>query len=156
MGAPTGRLGRVLVDGTLQVVGAPGVYAIGDAALARDPTSGREVPLTARFAAHEGRYVGDAIAARLRGASVVPYRPEVRGDAYNMERYLGLASLAFGGRGKRRLSRTISGLLKRLPATRHLLRLRREREAYALQPVEDVERAAAPLGDRAGMPAAGW
>lgn len=130
MGAPTGRLGRVLVDETLQVVGAPGVYAIGDAALATDPTSGKEVPLTARFAAREGRYVGDAIAARLRGAWVAPYRPGVRGDAYNMERYLGLASLAFGGRGNRRLSSVISGLLKKLPAARHLLRLRGERAAW--------------------------
>jgi NADH dehydrogenase len=132
IGAPTGRLGRLLVDETLQVVGAPGVYAIGDAALATDPASGREVPLTARFAAREGRYVGDAIAARLQGAWVAPYRPGVRGDAYNMERYLGLASLAFGGRGRRRVSRVTSGLLKRLPSARHLLRLRSERAAWRI------------------------
>lgn len=129
MGAPTGRLGRLLVDETLQVIGAPGVYAIGDAALATDPVSGREVPLTARFAAHEGRYVGEAIGARLRGAWVAPYRPRVRGDAYNMERYLGLASLALG-RSEGRMGAAVAGTLKRLPGIRHLLRLRGERVAW--------------------------
>ncbi|HET7276284.1 MAG TPA: FAD-dependent oxidoreductase [Longimicrobiaceae bacterium] len=131
MGAPTGRLGRILVDETLQVVGAPGVYAIGDAALGTDPVSGKEVPLTARFAAHEGRYVGDAIAARLQDAWVRPYHPRVRGDAYNMERYLGLASLAFGRRGKGHAS-ALARMLKRFPAIRHMLRMRRERAAWHL------------------------
>lgn len=134
MEAPTGRLGRVLVDETLQVVGALGVYAVGDAALATDPATGVEVPLTARFAAQQGRYVGDAIAARLRKAWVAPYRPGLRGDAYNIERYLGLASLAFAGVRHGRARTAVARRLKKFPATRHLLRLRSERAAWLLDP----------------------
>ena len=49
-GLRTGALGRVIVDRYLMADGCPGVYAIGDSALAMNPATGAPVPAAAQFA----------------------------------------------------------------------------------------------------------
>src|SRR5262249_41869535 len=60
LGTKTDRAGRVLVDPFLKVVGAPGVFVVGDAASVTQ--NDHPVPGVAQAAIQEGRYVGRLIA----------------------------------------------------------------------------------------------
>ena len=65
LGTKTDRAGRALVDPFLQVVDAPGVFVVGDAASVTQ--NGHPVPGVAQAAIQEGRYVGRLIAKELNG-----------------------------------------------------------------------------------------
>ena len=65
LGTKTDRAGRALVDPFLKVLGAPGVFVIGDAASATQDK--RPVPGVAQAAIQEGQYVGSLIAKELKG-----------------------------------------------------------------------------------------
>jgi NADH dehydrogenase len=65
LGAPLDRAGRVLVRPDLSLPGHPEVFVLGD--LASVSQDGRPVPGVAPAAKQMGRYVGETIAARLRG-----------------------------------------------------------------------------------------
>ncbi len=62
------RAGRALVNQFLQVVEAPGVFVVGDAASVMQ--KGHPVPGVAQAAIQEGRYVGRLIANALKGREV--------------------------------------------------------------------------------------
>jgi len=69
----TDRAGRVLVGPLLNVVDAPGVFVVGDAASLIQ--NGHPVPGVAQAAIQEGRYVGRLIAKELKGTKVErPFR----------------------------------------------------------------------------------
>jgi NADH dehydrogenase len=68
LGTKTDRVGRALVDPFLKVVGAPGVFVVGDAASVTQ--NGHPVPGVAQAAIQEGRYVGRLIAKELKGRNV--------------------------------------------------------------------------------------
>jgi NADH dehydrogenase FAD-containing subunit len=68
LGAPTDRLGRVRVNGDLTVLNLPNVYVIGDVACYEQ--DGRPLPGVAQVALQQGRYVGKAIAVRVRRGPV--------------------------------------------------------------------------------------
>jgi NADH:ubiquinone reductase (H+-translocating) len=73
LGTKTDRAGRALVDAFLNVVDAPGVFVVGDAASVMQ--NGRPVPGVAQAAIQEGRYVGRLIAQELKGRKVKrPFR----------------------------------------------------------------------------------
>src|SRR5271155_3633348 len=65
LGTKTDRAGRALVDPFLKVVGAPGVFVVGDAASVMQ--NEHPVPGVAQAAIQEGRYVGRLIAKELKG-----------------------------------------------------------------------------------------
>ena len=65
LGTKTDRAGRALVDPFLQVVDAPGVFVVGDAASVTQ--NGHPVPGVAQAAIQEGRYVGRLIEKELKG-----------------------------------------------------------------------------------------
>ena len=68
IGLPTVK-GKLIVDGHMRA--APGVYAVGDAALV--PAGGGMIsPPTAQFALRQGRYLGRHLPALERGESGVP------------------------------------------------------------------------------------
>ena len=67
LGAETDRSGRVVVAPDLSVPGHPGIFVIGDAALAQDG-DGQPVPGIAPAAKQQGRYVARVIAAAIRNA----------------------------------------------------------------------------------------
>jgi len=89
LGVMPAQGGRVRVDPDLRVPGHPGIYVIGDAALALDGT-GEPLPGLAPVAKQQGRYVARAIRRRLRGG-----RPDARPF-----RYRDYGILATIGRGK--------------------------------------------------------
>ena len=68
LGTKTDRAGRALVDPFLKVVGAPGVFVVGDAASIMQ--NEHPVPGVAQAAIQEGRYVGRLIANELKGREV--------------------------------------------------------------------------------------
>jgi NADH dehydrogenase len=73
LGTKTDRAGRALVDPFLQIVDAPGVFVVGDAASVMK--NEHPVPGVAQAAIQEGRYVGRLIAKELKGRKVErPFR----------------------------------------------------------------------------------
>lgn len=65
LGASTDRVGRAIVDPFLEVMDAPGVFVVGDAASVMQ--NERPVPGVAQAAIQEGRYVGGLIAKEVAG-----------------------------------------------------------------------------------------
>lgn len=65
---PKGRGGRVLTDGTLEVPGFPGVWAVGDCALVNTP-DGQPAPPTAQHATRQAGVTAHNILASIRGGS---------------------------------------------------------------------------------------
>jgi NADH dehydrogenase len=73
LGGKTDRAGRAIVDPFLQVVDAPGVFVVGDAASVMQ--NEHPVPGVAQAAIQEGRYVGRLIAKELKARKVKrPFR----------------------------------------------------------------------------------
>src|SRR5580658_8843950 len=71
--APVDKLGRVLVSPDLSVPGHPEIFVIGDLANFSHQT-GKPLPGVAQPAIQQGRYVANAIRARLRRQPVKPFR----------------------------------------------------------------------------------
>lgn len=69
----TDRAGRIAVTPELEVVGRPGIYALGDIALFHD-TTGNPLPCLAQVAKQHGIHLGRGLAARITdGASLQPF-----------------------------------------------------------------------------------
>lgn len=80
LGVATLPDGRLPVDATLAVEGAPGIFAIGDIAAAPDGEGGH-LPGLAQVAHQQGRHLGRALARHLRdGAQIGPFVYRSRGD----------------------------------------------------------------------------
>jgi NADH:ubiquinone reductase (H+-translocating) len=79
LGAPADRAGRVQVSPDLTVPGHPDIFAIGDTVMIAGP-DGKPVPGIAPAAKQQGRYVADAINARLRGGTPAPFRYQHAGS----------------------------------------------------------------------------
>jgi NADH:ubiquinone reductase (H+-translocating) len=73
LGAPADRAGRLQVLPDLTVSGHPDIFAIGDTVAIAGP-DGTPVPGIAPAAKQQGRYVAEAIKARLRGGKPAPFR----------------------------------------------------------------------------------
>src|ERR1700761_5834910 len=73
LNAPADRAGRLEVLPDLTVPGHPDIFAVGDTVAIAD-ASGNPVPGIAPAAKQQGRYVAAAIKARLRGATMGPFR----------------------------------------------------------------------------------
>ena len=71
IGAEHDRAGRIKVNADLSVPGRPEIFAVGDTASVSN-RDGRPVPGIAPAAKQMGRYVGEVIAARVRGRPAPP------------------------------------------------------------------------------------
>jgi len=87
------RGGRVLVSECLEVLGAPGVWAIGDCALVPDPATGGFHPPTAQHALRQGRAVAQNMLAALRGDRPRPFRFTTLGQLAAIGRRTGVAQI---------------------------------------------------------------
>ncbi|HEY7231502.1 MAG TPA: NAD(P)/FAD-dependent oxidoreductase [Pseudolabrys sp.] len=95
LGVPLDRAGRVAVGPDLSVPGLPGVYVLGDSALALDERA-EPFPALAQVAAQQGDYVGHALAAQARGKVLArPFRFHNRGNTAIIGR--NAAVFDFGG-----------------------------------------------------------
>ncbi len=79
LGAPADRAGRLQVLPDLTVPGHPDIFAIGDTVDIAGP-DGKPVPGIAPAAKQQGRYVAEAIKARLEGGTVAPFRYQHAGS----------------------------------------------------------------------------
>jgi NADH dehydrogenase len=73
LGAAADRAGRLQVRSDLTVPGHPDIFAIGDTVVIAGP-DGNPVPGIAPAAKQQGRYVANAIKARLRGDASAPFK----------------------------------------------------------------------------------
>jgi NADH dehydrogenase len=92
--------GRVVVNSTLEVPRAPGVWAVGDCAAIIDPISNRPYPTTAQHALREGKRAGENIYARVQGKEARPFRYKMPGQLATIGRRTGVArvfGLKFSG-----------------------------------------------------------
>lgn len=82
LGVEGDRMGRVPVDGWLEVAGLDGVYVLGDTARLEDEATGEPLPGLAQVAKQEGRWLGRALRRRIvRGERGTPFRFRDRGNA---------------------------------------------------------------------------
>lgn len=68
------RIGRVLVNEYLELLGFSGVYAIGDCAHFEDPKTGQPIPPRAHSAVRQAKIAACNILAEIRGREKKPYR----------------------------------------------------------------------------------
>ena len=66
-------LGRVLVDACLNVPKYPGVYAAGDCAHFKDPSTGQPIPPRAYTAVRQAKAIANNILSEIRGSAAKPY-----------------------------------------------------------------------------------
>ncbi|MFN8018407.1 MAG: NAD(P)/FAD-dependent oxidoreductase [Acidimicrobiales bacterium] len=93
LGLPTGRAGRIEVGPDLEVVGHPGVWAIGDvAAIAAPGGRGALLPQLAPVAIQSGRHV----ARQVAGGPRRPFRYRDKGTMATIGRSRAVAELPFG------------------------------------------------------------
>lgn len=129
-GLHTGMQGRVHVDAFLQVEGHPGVFAIGDNALAHNPATGVTVPTAAQFALQQGYLTATNLFRLVQRRPLRPYRPYVLGEVVSLGRHLAIGWMALPLAGRVRFFGFLASLLKRAIAERHLLLLWRERRMW--------------------------
>ena len=73
------KRGAVVVDATLAVPNAPGLWAVGDCAAVTDAKTGQACPPTAQFALREARTLAHNLHAHIRGLPLQPFHFEALG-----------------------------------------------------------------------------
>lgn len=89
LGAPTDRIGRVLVNPDLSLPGHEEVFVVGD--LAAMPHNGRWVPGVAQGAIQSGRHAAKNILRSIEGRMTVPFRYRNKGDLATIGRHRAVA-----------------------------------------------------------------
>jgi len=79
LAAEHGHSGRLKVDANLEVLGHPGVFAVGDVAEFQDPTTGIVAPATAQAALAEAPIAAANLVARAVGKPLTPFVYRERG-----------------------------------------------------------------------------
>lgn len=92
--APLDRAGRVIVAPDLTVPGHPDIFVVGDLAHYAHQTK-TPLPGVAPVAMQQGRYAAEAIAARLRGRAVEPFRYRDRGSMATIGRAAAVTDLGW-------------------------------------------------------------
>jgi NADH dehydrogenase len=91
LGIPTGRQGRIPVEPTLQLRGAPEAFVIGDAAYLED--AGQPLPMMAPVAVQMADAAVDNIRRLLRGESALAFRYQNPGSLATIGRNAAVAHL---------------------------------------------------------------
>ena len=73
------KRGAVVVEPTMAVPGAPGIWAVGDSAALTDGRTGKPCPPTAQFAIREGAHLAKNVLAAIRGRAPEPFHFEALG-----------------------------------------------------------------------------
>ncbi len=95
LNANADRAGRVMVGADFSVPDHPEVFVVGDTASLTD-AAGRRLPGVAPAAKQAGRYVGQAISAKLRGqAAPAPFRYRDLGNMATIGRRAGVADFGW-------------------------------------------------------------
>jgi NADH:ubiquinone reductase (H+-translocating) len=92
LGAPTDRMGRVIVNNDLSVPGRPEVFVVGDLAVLQ--SDGKPVPGVAPAAMQSGRTAARNILHSIRGEGREHFRYRNKGDLATIGRYKAVGILA--------------------------------------------------------------
>lgn len=92
LGAPLER-GRIIVAPDFSVVGAAGVWAIGDCAHAINAWDGGACPPTAQFAVRQGEHLTNNLRNAIAALPTEPFRYRPRGQLATVGRLNGVAAL---------------------------------------------------------------
>jgi NADH dehydrogenase len=95
-GATLDKAGRVVVEPDLSIAGHPEIFVIGDLANFSHQT-GKPLPGVAQPAIQQGRYVGKAIKARLRGETIPAFHYFDKGNLAVIGRGAAVADLNWTG-----------------------------------------------------------
>jgi len=125
-GLAAGAMGRIIVDAFLRAESHPGIYAIGDNALASNPETGNPVPAAAQFALQQGRLVADNIYSAVTGGKQKPYTPKVLGEIVSLGRHLAVGWMALPFFKKITFIGFLARLLKTASQEKHIFLLRKE------------------------------
>jgi NADH:ubiquinone reductase (H+-translocating) len=87
------KAGRVVVEPDFTIASHPEIFVIGDLASFTHQAGGKPLPGVAQPAIQAGRYVGDVISKRLRGASVHPFHYADHGNLATIGRAAAVADL---------------------------------------------------------------
>lgn len=79
-GLPVDPSGRLVVDDHNKIPDREDIYAIGDIAAFRDPSSSRTLPMLAQFAIHQAEHCAVNILAEARGREPEPFEPDMHGE----------------------------------------------------------------------------
>jgi NADH dehydrogenase len=96
LGIPLVAGGRIAVGADLQVEGHPGVFAIGDIALATDAGTGKPLPGLGAVALQAGKYVGESISRFVERKPVEPFSYVDKGTMATIGRGSAVVELPFG------------------------------------------------------------
>jgi NADH:ubiquinone reductase (H+-translocating) len=94
LAAPTDRVGRIVVEPDLSVVGHPEVFVVGDLAAIQD-ANGEPVPDVAQKGIQGGRHAARVITERLRDRPTPSFRYRDIGDLAMIGRFRTVARLPF-------------------------------------------------------------
>jgi len=92
-GATLDRVGRVVTASDFTIASHPEIFVIGDLSNFSHQPGGKPLPGVAQSAIQAGRYVGDVIRRRIRGAEVKPFRYADRGNLATIGRAAAVADL---------------------------------------------------------------
>ena len=90
---PRSRTGQIGTESTLEVIGQRGIWAAGDIAAVRHPSTGEPCPTNALWAMKQGDLVGRNIARMLRGKPAVAFSFKGMGQAAGLAGTSGIAEL---------------------------------------------------------------
>ena len=85
--------GKLVVNQFMEVVGWPGVWALGDCAAVPDRTTGKSSPPTAQHALRQGRALAQNITAEIRGRSKKPFIFSTLGQLAAIGKRTGVANI---------------------------------------------------------------
>lgn len=85
--------GRIVVDQFLEVVGWPGVWAVGDCAAVPDRSTGKFSPPTAQHALRQAKRLGQNVAASIRGKARKPFAFSTIGQLATIGKRTGVANI---------------------------------------------------------------
>jgi NADH:quinone reductase (non-electrogenic) len=85
--------GRIKVEQTLQVIGHPRVWAVGDCAAATNTSTGLPSPPTAQFALRQGRTAGRNVAAAIAGRPLENFTFGGLGQLVSLGGHTGVAEM---------------------------------------------------------------
>jgi NADH dehydrogenase len=83
-GVEVNRQGRLVVDETWRLPAYPEVYAVGDCAVAMDPSSQQPIPATAQLGLQEGRHAAESLLRVLAGKESAPFDPHARAEVVSL------------------------------------------------------------------------
>ncbi|MBI2849636.1 MAG: FAD-dependent oxidoreductase [Chloroflexi bacterium] len=104
LNAERDKQGRVFVNEYMEVLGFPGVYALGDCAHFEDPQTGKPIPPRAHIAVRQAKVVARNVLAEIRGLDKKPYFYDNSGEIVSLGdtnavfRYRGLRFYGFPAR----------------------------------------------------------